>query len=94
MQRDLKIDSMKTIAMISVVFTHIIQFVLLVDSFDSNHLYRYICSFQMPLFMFISGYLSYRNGINKSIDFYWLKQRFIRLIIPFLFWTFPWQVVK
>lgn len=36
----------------------------------------------MPLFMFISGYLSF----NKNINYIWLKNRFISLVIPFLSW--------
>ena len=36
----------------------------------------------MPLFMFIRGYLSF----NKNINYIWLKNRFISLVIPFLSW--------
>ena len=45
---------------------------------DETFVLRVITSFFMPLFMFISGYVSYKiESWNK------IKQRFIQLIIPF-----------
>jgi len=47
-------------------------------------LYKWIYSFHMPLFFFIAGYLfNYRKHYEKTILQY-LKERFKRLIIPFL----------
>ena len=80
--RDLRIDCAKTVAIILVVVGHSVQYVFARDSFDDNLLFRYIYSFHMPLFMFISGYLSF----NKNINYIWLKNRFISLVIPFLSW--------
>lgn len=41
--------------------------------------------YQMPLLMGISGYLS--EGRDRTIDILWIKKRFCRLMIPFLFWS-------
>lgn len=38
----------------------------------------------MPLFMFISGYVSYKK--NRDIDFKWIKTRFLCLVLPFISW--------
>lgn len=86
-KRDYNIDMVKAIAVILVVLGHIIQYICVRDGYWENHVFRYIYSFHMPLFMFISGYLSFRP--DKELDFEWLKQRAIRLMIPFLVWIVP-----
>ncbi len=89
-KRDYNIDMIKAIAVVLVVLGHIIQYICVRDAYWENHLFRYIYSFHMPLFMFISGYLSFRA--DKKIDFGWLKQRAIRLMFPFLVWIFPMYI--
>ena len=85
MNRNLSIDALKAFAIFLVVLGHFLQSTIL--DFDNNHLFRFIYSFHMPLFIFISGYLSYRNEGIQS-DF--LKRRFLSLLIPF----FSWMVVS
>ena len=72
------IDYLKFFAIVCVVIGHIIQYND--NNFDNNHLFRYIYSFHMPLFMMISGYISIFS--NKTI-ISTIKKRIIQLIIPF-----------
>lgn len=76
------IDSIKGLAILLVVLGHSIQ--LNLYDFDNNLLFKYIYSFHMPLFMFISGYLAW-STFDGSIGK--LKKRFISLIIPFVTWA-------
>ena len=39
----------------------------------------------MPLFMLVSGYVSYRNIIDNIFSY--IKKRTYRLLIPYVFWT-------
>lgn len=75
-------DRLKGFAIILVVIGHSIQSTY--GNYDDITLFRYIYSFHMPLFMYISGMVLYRP-IN-NIDFIWLKKRFKSLVYPFLSW--------
>ena len=76
MQRINWIDWAKSIAIIMVVFGHI-------PENTNNFLIRYICTFHMPLFFFISGYLSKRQtNLSKNIKKYWHS-----LIIPYFIYN-------
>lgn len=78
------LDNLKGFAIILVILGHIIQ--MWYDSdFTHNKVWLYIYSFHMPLFMFISGYIT---GIysNKLSILQFSKKRFIQLIIPLLCW--------
>lgn len=77
------IDLLKVYAIFLVVIGHTIQYVCYPDSFDDVFLFRLIYSFHMPLFLFISGYLSYKKKINIE----WLERHFISYMIPFISWT-------
>jgi len=94
-KRSINIDALKGFLIILVVLGHAIQFIYSVNNFDNNFLWRIIYSFHMPLFMFISGYLSYSK--NRQNDFKWIKKRFLLLVVPFFTWIiidyfFKWQV--
>ena len=75
------VDNLRGFLIILVVLGHCIQH-LDID-FDHNIVFRYICSFHMPLFMFISGFVSYKR------EYHWtsIKRRFIQLVIPFIAWA-------
>jgi len=76
MQRINWIDWAKSIAIIMVVFGHI-------PENTNNFLIRYICTFHMPLFFFISGYLSKRQtNLSNNIKKYWHS-----LIIPYFIYN-------
>jgi len=73
-------DDLKALAIILVIIGHCIQ--SLDDNFDNNIIFRYIYAFHMPLFMFISGFFSYK----EVVLFIQIKKRFFQLIIPFFCW--------
>ena len=79
-ERAILLDALRGFAIILVVLGHAIQSSFV--DYDNNPFFRIIYSFHMPLFMFLSGYVSYASfdgTINK------LVRRFRSLIIPFLF---------
>lgn len=78
--RLLYIDNLKGILILLVVFGHCIQNAL--PDFDNNLLFRFIYSFHMPLFMFVSGFVSYKNEYKRGS----ITKRFMQLVIPFLAW--------
>jgi fucose 4-O-acetylase-like acetyltransferase len=79
------LDALKGFLIILVPASHIILFYY--PDGEKDHLLRFIMSFYMPLFMFISGYFCYRP--NKVLDAKKaISQRFTRLIPPFFLWSF------
>lgn len=72
------IDYLKGYAILLVMLGHTIQSSYI--DFDNNHVFRFIYSFHMPLFMFLSGYVISLPPLNS------LKKIFVRLIVPFIFW--------
>lgn len=81
--RDINIDCLKGFAIFCVVIGHILQISL--PDYDHNIIFRFIYSFHMPLFFFLSGYVNYKTKASFSIPF--LKKRFISLMIPFFSWS-------
>lgn len=79
-QRILSIDFLKGIAIVLVILGHSVQ-VLTADPFN-DRLFNLIYSFHMPLFMFVSGLVSYKEK-TRYID---VIKRFYQLIIPFFLW--------
>ena len=61
-ERIKSIDFCKGIAILLVVLGHATEHTNASLSYD--WLYKYIYSFHMPLFMFISGFVSYKNKYN------------------------------
>lgn len=83
--RNYQIDSIRGFAILLVVIGHVIQ-KNYVD-FDNNTIFKYIYSFHMPLFMFISGYVMYGKNIV-------LSRRFNGLVIPFLAWYIVTYIIN
>jgi len=81
-QRNILMDFLKGFAIILVVLGHSIQ-TTQAGSFDDNPVFKLIYSFHMPLFMFISGFVSYKtfDGTLRK-----LHSRLKSLVIPFLAW--------
>ena len=75
------IDSARGLAILLVVLGHAIQYT--VQNFDENHAFRFIYAVHMPLFMFISGYLT-RAGTQKNATR--LLSKAHSLLLPFLSW--------
>jgi fucose 4-O-acetylase-like acetyltransferase len=82
-QRDPRADALKGFAILLVVVGHAIQ-----DPYhyglSHNLVFRFIYSFHMPLFMFVSGYVAALSTKPADIRFIWNKA--IRLVLPFLAW--------
>lgn len=84
-KRNYMVDNIKVLLIFSVVFGHVIEYYIK----DSNYLkgiYIFIYIFHMPLFIFISGYLS--KNTNKS-----QKGAFKNLLIPYIFFNMLWYTV-
>ena len=82
-ERIKSIDFCKGIAILLVVLGHATEHTNASLSYD--WLYEYIYSFHMPLFMFISGFVFYKNKYNW-ID---IKKRAYQLLVPF----FVYQII-
>lgn len=75
------LDSLKGIAIITVVYTHCLQF-LGIDNYWHHAIFKFTYSFHMPLFMLISGYLS-TTALELDL-FTFLKKKATRLLLPCL----------
>lgn len=84
------IDVLRGMAMCIVVLGHAIQTTY--AEADSFLIYRVITSVQMPLFMYISGYVTFNP--DRIIDKFWLMRRCKLLIIPFLSWILVPFILK
>lgn len=96
-QRIYALDNLKGCLILLVIIGHCIQ---ITDAdFDHNAFFRFIYSFHMPLFMWVSGYVNYRDGGNTL---HVIKRRARQLALPFLSWTLlgsliaqnPWHMVE
>lgn len=76
------LDSIKGVLIILVVIGHAIQFCM--PDYEQNFCFRFIYSFHMPLFFFVSGYLANRGFYNSSV----IGKRAYQLLIPFIVWAF------
>lgn len=80
-QRLYYIDNLKGFLILLVILGHCIQFTDM--DYDHNVVFRYIYSFHMPLFMAVSGFVSYK----PQQEWLTVKKRFFQLIVPFLAWA-------
>lgn len=95
-----KIINLRFIAILLVVFGHsIILYSSDWNLYNPNknyiildYLKKIINIIQMPLFFSISGFLLYYTLQKKISFFVFFKDKFKRLIIPFLFFTFFWMI--
>lgn len=79
------IDNIKVILIFLVVFGHLIERYI-GNSHTLMSIYVFIYIFHMPLFIYISGYLS--KNVNKS------KKIFIKnLLIPYIFLNILWYIL-
>lgn len=85
-QRDASIDLLKAAAILFVILGHSIQYTS--PNFDEKILFRIIYSFHMPLFMFLSGFLTYKKQLAR--DF--ISKRFSTLVIPFMTWAVLYDI--
>lgn len=83
-KRDYLIDNLKVILMFAVVFGHTIEYYINQDD-TLKSMYMYIYIFHMPLFIFISGYLS-KKGVKSNLVL--VK----KLLIPYIFFDIIWYI--
>jgi fucose 4-O-acetylase-like acetyltransferase len=81
--RSIHVDMLKGLAIALVVLGHGVQ--TNIGNFDQNLLFRIIYSFHMPLFMFLSGYITWlKRAQIRTVEY--LSSRFLRLVVPFMAW--------
>lgn len=81
--RNVLYDKIRGIAILLVVLGHSIQNAYGEKCFNVS-IFNIIYSFHMPLFMFISGFVTYKR--DRELDLEWLKKRFWGLVLPFITW--------
>lgn len=89
------IDQLKGIAILLVVLGHVIGY----NNCENSFLWRFIYSFHMPLFMFISGYVAQMTfrienfGWNEVSSF--MIKKFRTLLLPMVTWgiVIPFEAV-
>lgn len=87
-QRNLFLDYTKGILILLVVYGHIIQYVAYnnqweVGGFFEDPVFKAIYIFHMPLFIAISGFISF-SSIHKTTLWDIIKKRFFNLILPII----------
>jgi fucose 4-O-acetylase-like acetyltransferase len=84
-KRNYNVDIIKGLAIFLVIFGHSIQYYSqrYNINFFSNPIFKFIYTFHMPLFMFISGYLFYLT-INKYKALKIIQKKARELLIPLL----------
>ena len=85
-ERDKRWDYLKGIAAVFVIVGHVIQYCGENNKFEDDIIYKIIYSFHMPLFMFICG-ITAVSSLNRLSFMDFLKNKFIRLMIPFMIWA-------
>lgn len=92
--RDLALDFDKAVLIILVIVGHLIQYLLYRDEgFWDSPFFKWIYMFDMPLFMAISGYLSCRALLRKSL-MQAVGDRAMQLLVPMLFWCALLETAK
>lgn len=86
-RRDNYIDFLRGIAIFLVLYGHSIQYLTCNDSFFDNVLFKFIYSFHMPLFMFVSVYVFYWSCKKRKLEDV-LISRFRGIGIPMLVWGY------
>jgi len=81
--RESKIDNLKCFAMYLVILGHSIQSINL--NYNENILYRIIYSFHMPLFIFLSGFTTYKS--KEDLNLFFIVKKIKSLLIPFISWA-------
>jgi fucose 4-O-acetylase-like acetyltransferase len=77
--RDPGIDVLRAVAVLLVVFGHGIQYSN--KAFDENLVFKFIYSFHIPLFFFLSGFLAFRSSPEG-----YLPRKSRQLLIPYFAW--------
>ncbi len=92
MSRDLRLDAIKGVAIAMVVLGHALYGGLGPDA-ANNPVTQVIESFNMPLFMFLSGWVLWRPGRDGLGAPGFVAKRARRLLVPYFVWLVPYYVV-
>ena len=87
------IDASRGFAILLVVIGHVVQYIYKPNNFDSNIVFRMIYAFHMPLFFFLSGYVT-RNNWTYIEFVQTTKKRILQLLIPFIVWGIFMNLVR
>jgi surface polysaccharide O-acyltransferase-like enzyme len=87
------VDLLRTIAILAVILIHTSTKVLVLFKFDLVHhpltlFLNQASRFAVPLFFLISAFVLELNYPQNFNYFSYLKKRFSRLFLPYLFWSF------
>lgn len=95
MERNEYIDYLKGLLIFLVVYGHSIQFILYNGQkiFFNDPIFKLIYIFHMPLFMMVSGYVSYYSISKRSLSKI-LYKRFNQLIIPIITWAIITNIIE
>ena len=89
-QRNHLIDIAKYVCMLSVILGHFLQCLKygIIDAPKhwNDYLFKTVCSFEIPLFIAISGYFAY-SSLNKTKSSDYFKSRMKYLLIPLALWS-------
>jgi fucose 4-O-acetylase-like acetyltransferase len=85
-QRDIGIDAVRGMAILLVVFGHVIQYQN-PASYDKDATFRVIYSFHMPLFFFVSGVVASLYGREVDINLQLFMKRTRALLYPWGVWA-------
>jgi fucose 4-O-acetylase-like acetyltransferase len=88
------LDYLKGILILLVVYGHTIQFLVYQHSeeFWYDPAFKFIYIFHMPLFMGVSGFVSY-GSMGRNTVFETIKKRFLQLIVPIFCWMIIYESV-
>ena len=90
-QRLLFLDTMRGFALFSVVYSHIILF--WGDFKYDTWFNHYFCTFQMPLFFFVSGFLSYSDKLSYTKLKTGILKRILTQVCPALIILLPMSYI-
>lgn len=80
-------DFLKTVAIMLVVYGHLMQYLWSDDVEIYNPLRNFIYSFHMPLFMTLAGLFAMR-GFDSSSFIEYCRKRALRILVPCIVWLF------
>ena len=88
------LDYLKGLLIFLVVYGHTIQFLVYKNSEDFwfDPAFQFIYMFHMPLFMAVSGFVSF-GSIARNTVFETIKKRFLQLIVPIFCWEIIYETV-
>jgi len=88
------LDYLKGILILLVVYGHTIQFLVYKHSeeFWYDPAFKFIYIFHMPLFMAVSGFVSY-GSLGRSTALETIRKRFLQLIVPIFCWEILYESI-